>query len=607
MIPVKSGSKYGYVDKEGSFLINPQFDRATFFWEGLASVASGGLCGYIDTKGNYVIPPTYRDVTTFTEGIAWTVKKEGAPIAIDKKGEVLFALKEAERVYSFSEGMARYRIVSPYDEKEYLYGFVNTKGETVVLPIYSDASNFAEGVAAVANEKGEYGYINKAGELTINYQFEHATPFHKGRAIVCSNNIYGTINKDGQYVINPQFGYMIQDGENYVIQLQDGRQWGWCDKKGKIIINPQFDAVEMFGENDLAPVRIEQKIGFINRNGIIAINPQFSNAAPFFDNNYALVGVNDKWGAVDKDGKFIFNPQFSDIGSRSNASVISDYFNLDAIMTNIQELITQNKIDNKIDFATPLSRVMSEYGLDENAINRNKGSFKLKETTLSRDAVITLFMSGEFYNKISDGWWGYNYVLNKKAIPSKYQLTIKLKNKGEGKEDAVVSHLLNYFKTRGRDLEKQQSTVEFSYGNYNLKISQERNKVLIMITAAEPGDVFFQKGVMEVPENGFVGQAPETVAVGEQFRLQYIIGSQKNRDFQIPPIPDFEILMGPSLSQQSSTKVTNGKTLTKQRAIFTYVLAAIKEGTFTIPGATILIEGKKYTSNSVTVIVTPQK
>lgn len=478
MIPVKGESKYGYVDKEGNYLINPQFDKATFFQNGLALVISDGLCGYIDTKGNYVIPPAYMDATTFAEGVAWTVKKDGPPVAINKKGEALFALKEADRVYNFSEGMARYRIVSPYDENEYLYGFVNKKGETVIQPVYSDADDFAEGVAVVANENEEYGYINKEGELVINHQFDRATSFHRGRAVICSNYVYGTIDKDGKYVINPQFGYMVQDGDWYLIQLQDGNQYGWCDEKGKIIINPQFAAAVRFKESDLAPVRIERKSGFINRKGTIVINPQFDNASYFFDNSYAAVEVNGKWGTVDKEGKFIFNPQFKELGSFSEGFVFSQYFNTEIITATLQALISSSGIDKKIDFTTPLSRVIAEYGLGEDDISKSREVHKLKEMVLSKDATVTLSVLGNFYNKVSDGWWGYDYVLDRNAIPAKYQITIDLKNKGEGKSEKLKQIVYSHFKnhTSGR---VNEQAWEMDYGFCHLKFAEKWNKLTI--------------------------------------------------------------------------------------------------------------------------------
>lgn len=374
--------------------------------------------------------------------------------------------------------MARYRIVSPYNENEYLYGFINKEGETVIQPVYSDADDFAEGVAAVANENGEYGYINKKGELVINYQFNRAASFYKGKAVISSNYVYGTVDKTGKYVINPQFGYMKQDGDNYIIQLQDARQYGWCDAKGKIIINPQFDAVVDFMENDMTPVRVEKKIGFINRKGAITINPQFDFASPFFDNSYAVVEVNGKWGAVDKEGKFIFNPQFNGLGSLSNKFVSSQYFNIEAIMAIVQALISNSKIDDKIDFTTPLSRIMSEYGLNEDNISRNKETHKLKKLLVSKDATITLSVIGKFYNKVSDGWWGYNYVLDKNAVPAKYQITVDLKNRGDGKSEKLRQAVFNHFKKQvsGRVNEYSQ---EMDYGICHLKIDKKWNKLII--------------------------------------------------------------------------------------------------------------------------------
>ena len=48
---VKVGDKWGYIDKSGNFVINPQFDRVSQFApNGLAYVKSGELYGYIDKK-----------------------------------------------------------------------------------------------------------------------------------------------------------------------------------------------------------------------------------------------------------------------------------------------------------------------------------------------------------------------------------------------------------------------------------------------------------------------------------------------------------------------------------------------------------------------------
>ena len=103
----------------------------------------------------------------------------------------------------------------------------------------------------------------------------------------------------------------------------------------------------------------------------------------------------------------------------------------------------------------------------------------------------------------------------------------------------------------------------------------------------------------------FTANAPEVVVSGDQFRLSYTINSQKVRDFRAPNIQGFEVLMGPSRSTQSSTQINNGNVTSTSSITFTYILMAGKEGTYKIPGATIVADGDNYTSNSVEIKVLP--
>lgn len=99
---------------------------------------------------------------------------------------------------------------------------------------------------------------------------------------------------------------------------------------------------------------------------------------------------------------------------------------------------------------------------------------------------------------------------------------------------------------------------------------------------------------------------PDAVAVGDQLRLSYTITTQDVRDFRAPSIKGFDVLMGPSRSQQSNVQIINGKTTTSTKSItFTYILLATSEGSFTIPGATITAENNQIISNSVTIKVLP--
>lgn len=103
----------------------------------------------------------------------------------------------------------------------------------------------------------------------------------------------------------------------------------------------------------------------------------------------------------------------------------------------------------------------------------------------------------------------------------------------------------------------------------------------------------------------FTASAPDVVAVGDQFRLSYTVTTQKVRDFRAPSIKGFDVLMGPSRSQQKNVQVINGQTTSTSSITFTYILMATAEGSFTIPGATIMAEGNQMVSNSVHVKVLP--
>jgi len=62
--------RWGYMDKAGKILIQPRYDAAASFSEGLASVKLGEKWGYIDVHGRLVIRCRYRFSTSFHNGVA---------------------------------------------------------------------------------------------------------------------------------------------------------------------------------------------------------------------------------------------------------------------------------------------------------------------------------------------------------------------------------------------------------------------------------------------------------------------------------------------------------------------------------------------------------
>lgn len=103
----------------------------------------------------------------------------------------------------------------------------------------------------------------------------------------------------------------------------------------------------------------------------------------------------------------------------------------------------------------------------------------------------------------------------------------------------------------------------------------------------------------------FTASAPDAVVVGEQFRLSYTVTTHKVKDFYVPSIKGFDVLMGPSRSQQSSTQIVNGSVSSTNSITFTYILMGNTPGEFTVPGASIVADGNQMVSNSVKIRVLP--
>lgn len=102
----------------------------------------------------------------------------------------------------------------------------------------------------------------------------------------------------------------------------------------------------------------------------------------------------------------------------------------------------------------------------------------------------------------------------------------------------------------------------------------------------------------------FQCNAPAQVIVGKPFQLTYSV-NQRARDLQAPPFDGFDLLAGPYSSQSSSTSFINGKRTSSFTLTYTYTLMAQREGSFTIPPASVVVNHNSVSSNGVRITVLP--
>jgi hypothetical protein len=102
----------------------------------------------------------------------------------------------------------------------------------------------------------------------------------------------------------------------------------------------------------------------------------------------------------------------------------------------------------------------------------------------------------------------------------------------------------------------------------------------------------------------FTATAKSQVRVGERFQLNFTINAE-GKGFRGPEITDFQVLSGPNASTSSSVQIIQGRVQSKVEYVFSYILRANSEGTYTIPAARVTADGKEYVSNTVSIKVLP--
>ena len=318
--------------------------------ERLAAVEMGGRWGYVDSTGKLAIEPQYNDASAFSDGLAYVQiadEPEKLWAFVDPKGRRIINISKIDVALNFSEGLSAVFIGD--NSGNGTFGYIDKTGAFVIKPQFRDAKPFSEGLAEVATGGyGSVGYIDKAGRMVISPQFDGGFPFSEGLAAVKVGGKYGYIDPDGNMVIDPQFelsgqfsggvafvkvdgktGYIDKTGK-YLINprfddvfggcfsegmdaVKIGSKWGFIDKVGNVVISPRFDHAEGFVDG-LAVAKVDGKFGYIGKEGTFVISPQFDNARGFSE-GFAAVKIGGKWGYVNKTGKIVINPQFDNADS----------------------------------------------------------------------------------------------------------------------------------------------------------------------------------------------------------------------------------------------------------------------------------------------------
>ena len=284
---------FGFADRQGNWIVKPQFDAVDSFSDGLACVRKNWKYGFINEQGHIVIPLKFDFAFSFYNGKN-KVQLNGEWFYIDKQGN---RISEWEETHQPANEEKEQELARKEGENG-KYGFVDERGDWKIYPQYDEIDTFSEGLARI-KLKGQYGYINKQGKIIIKCQFIRALAFSEGLACVKINEKYGFIDKQGVLIIPAKF-----DSANFFREglgkIKINSKWGFSDKSGNLVIPAKFDNVEHFSEG-LARIITNGKYGFIDKRGNFAIQPRFDFATDF-SNGKAKVKQNGHTFHIDKQG-----------------------------------------------------------------------------------------------------------------------------------------------------------------------------------------------------------------------------------------------------------------------------------------------------------------
>lgn len=247
--------KYGFINNKGKVVVPLEYEYYDIFYdysEGLAVVGSN----YVDKNGKVVLSFDRSDLTPFRDGVAIVYTIQGQ-MMIDKTGKTI-TQHFYEDIGHFSDGLA---MVSRNGKT----GYIDRTGKEVIPPRYAGGYWFINGTARVIIETSRFGptiyaLIDKQGNELARYDLGQYTyvdnPYPMDSELLAANNKDGRsgyINRAGEVVVPFDYKrtYPMRDGI-YLVE-KDGK-FGIRDAHGNEI-EPQFRYVDIeygYGEGLLA-------------------------------------------------------------------------------------------------------------------------------------------------------------------------------------------------------------------------------------------------------------------------------------------------------------------------------------------------------------------
>jgi hypothetical protein len=248
------GTRWGFIDKEGKFILPPTYESAQGFQEnGLAIVRLNDAAGIINSDGYFIVNPKYDSIQAFSEGRAVVIDEQGFKV-IDESGKVI-----THKAYSIASDYKEGRSVVAISEIDgnSVYGFLNRWGKEVIPLEYVQAENFEAGKSLVKMKNNKYALINLTGKVLMEYPYPFVGAYGEGLLAFRkdTDGKLGYMDEQGKIIIEPQFsmGQPFIDGRAIVNTSDDlDANYGLIDRQGKYILKPNYSLLLNLNEDRYA-------------------------------------------------------------------------------------------------------------------------------------------------------------------------------------------------------------------------------------------------------------------------------------------------------------------------------------------------------------------
>ena len=288
--------------------LNPEEDNELWKAKG-----KNGQWGFVNKNGFFVLRPVYDEVENFSCGFA-AVRLYGKLMFIDTHGRMQKLPSDVCDV-EFGGFVNNYAVVQ---SNKKLFGVLDSHFNYVVQPLYYELGG-EHGVAKNGltafrySKEGKIGYINVlSGQVVIQPMFDYEIAgFVQNHAVVELNGKSGVINTNGEFVLPPIYDWIGIFSANRFAYYENNL-FGLMDSTGNKITDAIFSRIIYetpefsFSGSHLIPVENDSsKYGYINWDGQNVIPFVYDFALPFVG-NHAVVYEQGKELVIDTLGNIIY-------------------------------------------------------------------------------------------------------------------------------------------------------------------------------------------------------------------------------------------------------------------------------------------------------------